>query len=177
MPRPIKSGLEFEASFPVKGRILETVLCSDCEAEGYIRMRVARDPKKGWSYDPKVAASYVDIYGLDPRDSYSKVRAGEWADGRVVCFGFLKRVRARRISMAGTVLQSGSRLVGSVRVNTRVEIDFGLFRSELAFASDEERRKILREAGVKDGSFVATDVGVDIELTRWGSKETILRHG
>jgi len=177
VPRHIKSGLEFEASFPVKGRILEAVLCSDCEAEGYIRMRIARDPKKGWSYDPKVAASYVDIYGLDPRDSYSKVRAGEWAEGRVVCFGFLKRVRARRISMVGAVLQSGSRLVGAVRVNTRVEIDFGLFRSELGFASDDERRKILKEAGVRDGSFVATDVGVDIELKRWGSKETILRRG
>ena len=47
VPRPIKSGLEFEAAFPVKGRILEALLCPDCEAEGYIRMRVAKDPKKG----------------------------------------------------------------------------------------------------------------------------------
>src|SRR3989449_9976802 len=104
VPHPIKSGLEFEAAFPVKGRILEALLCPDCEAEGYIRMRIARDPKKGWSYDPKDAATYVDIYGLDPRDSYSKVRAGEWAEGRVICFGFLKRVRARRISTVGPVL-------------------------------------------------------------------------
>ena len=177
VPRPIKSGLEFEAAFPVKGRILETLLCPDCEAEGYIRLRVARDPKKGWSYDPKDPASYVDIYGLDPRDSYSKVRVGEWAEGRVICFGFLKRVRARRISPVGPVLEGGSRLVGAVRVNSRVEIDFGLFQSELAFASDEERLKILKEAGLKDGSFVATDVGVDIELKRWGSKETVLRRG
>jgi len=177
VPRPIKSGLEFEAAFPVKGRILETLLCPDCEAEGYIRLRVARDPKKGWSYDPKDPASYVDIYGLDPRDSYSKVRVGEWAEGRVICFGFLKRVRARRISSVGPVLEGGSRLVGAVRVDSKVEIDFGLFQSELAFASDEERLKILKEAGLKDGSFVATDVGVDIELKRWGSKETVLRRG
>ena len=177
VPRPIKSGLEFEAAFPVKGRILEALLCPDCEAEGYIRMRIARDPKKGWSYDPKDAATYVDIYGLDPRDSYTKVRAGEWAEGRVVCFGFLKRVRARRISTVGPVLEGGTRLVGAVRVNSKVEIDFGLFQSELAFASEEERRKILKEAGVKAGSFVATDVGVDIELKRWGSKEAVLRHG
>ena len=177
MPRPIKSGLEFEASFPVKGRVLETVLCSDCEAEGYIRMRVARDPQRGWGYDPKLAATFVDIYGLDPRDSYAKVRAGEWAEGRIVCFGFLKRVRGRRTSMVGPVLESGSRLVGAVRVNARVEIDFGFFRSELAFASEEERRKILKAARLRNGSFVVTDVGVDIELKRWGSKETILRHG
>ena len=61
-------------------------------------------------------------------------------------------------------------------MDSKVEIDFGLFQSELAFASDEERRKILNEAGLRDGSYVATDVGVDIELKRWGSKETIVRH-
>jgi len=41
--------------------------------------------------------------------------------------------------------------------------------------SDEQRRKILKDAGLKDGSFAATDVGVDIELKRWGTRETILR--
>jgi len=72
-------------------------------------MRVARDPKKGWSYDPKDAASYVDIYGLDPRDSYQ--RSGpENGRGRVICFGFLKRVPGRRIASVGPVLESGSRL-------------------------------------------------------------------
>src|SRR2546425_12728881 len=105
-------------------------------------MRIARDPKKGWAYDPKDAATYVDIYGLDPRDSYSKVRAGEWAEGRVICFGFLKRVRARRISTVGPVLESGSRLVGAGRGNSKGEIDFGLVQSGLAFARDEERPQI-----------------------------------
>jgi hypothetical protein len=140
-------------------------------------MRIARDPKKGWSYDPKEPASYVDIYGLDPRGSYLKVRAGEWAEGRVVCFGYLKRVRAHRIQMAGPFLQSGSRLVGAVHVNGTVEIDFGLFQTQLAFEDEDQRRKIMKEAGLKDASFVATDVGVDIELKRWGPKETILRRG
>ncbi len=175
MSRPIKSGLEFEAAFPVKGRILEVILCPDCEAEGYIRMRIARNPKKGWSYDPKEPSSYVDIYGLDPRDSYLKVRAGEWADGRVVAFGYLKRVRARQIGVGGPVLESGARLVGAVHVDGTVEIDFGLFRTQLAFEGEEQRRKILKEAGLKDGSFAATDVGLDIELKRWGPKDTILR--
>src|SRR5437899_11587451 len=72
VPRPIKSGLEFEAAFRVKGRILEALLCPDCEAEGYIRLRLARDPKKGWSYDRKDAASYVDTHGLDWPDAYSE---------------------------------------------------------------------------------------------------------
>ena len=175
VPRPIKSGLEFEAAFPVKGRVLEVILCPDCEAEGYIRIRVAKDPKKGWSYDAKDAESFVDIYGLDPRDSYLKVRAGEWAEGRVVAFGYLKRVRSRRIEMGGPVLQSGARLVGAVHVDGTVEIDFGLFQARLAFEDEEQRRKILKDAGIKDGSYAATDIGVDIELKRWGAKDSILR--
>ncbi len=174
MPRPIKTGPEFEAAFPVKGRVLQAIMC-ECEAEGEIRLRVSRDPKKGWSYDPKEASSYIDIHGYDPHDAYTKVRPGEWADGRVVCYGFLKRVRARQIEMPGSVLASGARLVGAVRVNGTVEIDFGLFQAILAFDDDAQRGKILKEAGVKDGSFVATNVGVDIELKRWGARETILR--
>ena len=176
VPRPIKSGLEFEAAFPVKGRILQAIMC-ECEAEGEIRIRIARDPKRGWSYDPKDAESYVDIHAFDPRDTYAKVRPGEWADGRVICFGALKRVRARRIEMVGSVLTSGTRLTGAVHVNGAVEIDFGLFQTNLAFEDDTQRRKILKGAGLKDGSFVATDVGVNIELKRWGARDAILRRG
>src|SRR5207244_2472326 len=95
-------------------------------------------------HDLKLSRGGVYRRGGRPRDSYSKVRAGEWAEGRIVGFGFLKRVRGRRTSMVGPVLESGSRLIGAVRVNARVEIDFGFFRSELAFASEEERRKILK---------------------------------
>jgi hypothetical protein len=174
VPKPIKSGLEFEAAFPVKGRILQAVMC-ECEEEGEVRLRVARDPKKGWSYDPKDPSSFVDIHAYDPRDTWAKVRAGEWAEGRVVCFGYLKRVRARRIEMTGAVLQGGTRLVGAVRVNETVEIDFGLFQTLLAFEDEEQRRKVLKDAGLRDGSFVATDVGVDIELKRWGPRDSILR--
>lgn len=167
--------MEFEASFPVKGRILEVILCPDCEAEGYVRLRIARNPKNGWSYDLKEPRSYVDLYGLDPRGSYLKVRVGEWAEGRVVAFGYLKRVRSRQPGVSGPVLESGARLVGAVHVNGTVEIDFGLFQAQLAFEGDDQRRKILKDAGLKDGSFAATDVGLDIELKRWGPKETIAR--
>jgi hypothetical protein len=174
VPRPIKTGLEFEAGFPVKGRILQAIMC-ECEAEGEIRIRVSRDPKKGWSYDAKDPKSYIDIHAYDPRETYAKVRPGEWADGRVVCYGFLKRVRARRIEILGSILASGTRLVGAVHVDDAVEIDFGFFQTILAFEDETQRGKILKDAGLKDQSFVATDVGVDIELRRWGSKETVLR--
>jgi len=176
LTRPIKSGLEFEASFPVKGRILQAIMC-ECEEEGEIRIRISRDPQKGWSYDPKDPKTFLDVHAYDPRETYAKVRAGEWADGRVICYGYLKRVRARRIEMIGSVLASGTRLTGAVHVNEAVEIDFGLFRSILSFESEEQRRKILKDAGIRDGSFVVTDVGVDLELKRWGPRDTVLRKG
>jgi hypothetical protein len=172
--RPIKSGLEFEAAFPVKGRILRAIMC-ECEAEGEIRIRVARDPKKGWTYDPKDATSFIDIDGYDPRDTYAKVRPGEWAEGRIICYGYLKRVRGHAVPLIGPLLSSGTRMVGALRVGDRVEIDFGMFQASLAFEDDQARGEVLRGAGLKDGDLVATDVGLDIELRRWGTKETILR--
>jgi len=92
-----------------------------------------------------------------------------------VCYGFLKRIRARRIEMLGSVLASGTRITGAVHIDGAVEIDFGLFQTILAFEDGEQRGKILRDAGLKDGSFVATDVGVDIELKHWGPRDTILK--
>ncbi|TLZ57920.1 MAG: hypothetical protein E6K12_07530 [Methanobacteriota archaeon] len=77
--------------------------------------------------------------------------------------------------MLGSVLASGTRLTGAVHVDGAVEIDFGFFQTILAFEDEAQRRKILKDAGLKEGSFVATDVGVDIELKRWGARETILR--
>jgi hypothetical protein len=173
--RPIQSGLEFEAAFPVKGRIMRAVMC-ECEAEGEIRIRVSRDPKKGWAYDPKDAATFIDIDAYDPRDAYAKVRAGEWAEGRIICYGYLKRVRGRGQPRLGPSLSNGTRLSGTVRVGPGVKIDFGLFQAVLVFEDEEQRGKVLRESGLRDGGLVATDVGLDIELKRWGPQESILRH-
>src|SRR5437879_12460697 len=147
VPRPIKTGLESEAAFPVKGRSLQAIMC-ECEAEGEIRIRVSRDPKKGWSYDPKDPQTYIDIHAYDPRDTYAKVRPGEWADGRVVCYGFLKRVRARRIEMLGSVLANGTPLTGEVRVDGAAEIDFGFFPPILGCQYDAHRRKIHKLTGL-----------------------------
>lgn len=176
MPKAIRSGPEFEATFPVKGRIMQAILC-ECEKEGEIRIRIARDPAKGWSYDPEDPSAYVDVHAYDPRGTYAKVRAGEWAEGRVIAFGYLKKVWARRIEIPQGVLASGSRIVGRVRLGETAEIDFGLFRAALAFEDDATRHKVVRDAGLGDGTFVATDVGFDIELKRWGPRESILRRG
>jgi hypothetical protein len=77
--------------------------------------------------------------------------------------------------MFGSILASGTRLIGAAHVDGAVEIDFGFFQTILAFEDEAQRRKILKDAGLRDKSFVATDVGVDIELRRWGSRETVLR--
>ncbi len=176
MPRPIRSGPEFEAAFPVKGRILQVILC-ECEAEGEVRIRVSRRPDEGWDYDPKNPASFVDLHAHDPKGTYTRVRAGEWAQGRVVAFGFLKKVWAKGTEVSRNVVMSGSRLVGEVRMDDAVVIDFGLFQARLAFEDEATRRKVVRDAGFRDGAFVATDIGLEIELKRWGPKETILRKG
>ena len=173
--KTIRTGPEFEAAFPFKGRVLEAILCPDCEEEGYLRLRIARDPGKGWSYDPKDGSTFLEVYGLDPRGAYAKVRAGEWAEGRIVCFGHMKRVRARRVGIVGGVLQEGTRLHGEVHLEDAVHIDFGMFEARLAFEDEGHRAKVLKEAKFRDGTFVATDVGVDIELKRWGPKEQVLR--
>jgi len=175
VPKPLRAGPEFEATFPVRGRILEAVLCADCEEEGYLRIRLARDPEKGWTYDPKDPATFVDVFGLDPHGSYGKVRAGEWTEGRVVCFGYLKRVRSRGSGRLPSLIENGTRLVGRAHVDEGVTIDFGLFKARLAFESEEVRRKVLKDAKIRDGTYLATDVGIDIELKRWGTRESVLR--
>lgn len=174
MTRPIKSGLEFEAAFPVKGKILRAIMC-ECEAEGEIRIRVSRDPKKGWNYDPKDAATFIDIDAYDPREAYAKVRAGEWAEGRIICYGYLKRAWGKGPPRLGPVLSSGTRLRGTVHLGSAVEIDFGLFHPVLVFEDREERGRVLRASGLRDGGLVATDVGVNIELKRWGTRDSILK--
>ena len=176
VPKAIKAGPDFEAAFPVKGRILQAILC-ECEAEGEIRLRIARRPDEGWDYDAKDPDTYVDVHAYDPRGTYAKVHAGDWAEGRIVAFGFLKKVWTKSIQVPRDVVMSGSRLVGEVHMDDAITIDFGLFQARLAFEDDATRRKVVRDAGLRDGSFVATDVGLDIELKRWGPKETILRRG
>ena len=94
------------------------------------------------------------------------------------CLALAAATAASNTAAAGAdwvIVSSGTRLTGAVRVNGTVEIDFGLFQTVLAFEDDEQRGKVLREAGLKHGGSVATDVGVDIELKRWGPRDAILR--
>ena len=172
--KPWVSSLSFEAAFPVLGKVLQSILC-DCEEEGDLRVRVSRHPDKGWSYDPKAPDTFLDIHGFDAKGFYLKLRPGDWVEARVVCFGYLRRVRASRIEMEGGVLMDGTRLIGLTREvdETHVSVDFGVFTANLAFENPEQMRKVLKGERIRDGTFVETDVDVDLEVMRYGQKDDI----
>jgi hypothetical protein len=173
--RPWVSSLQFEASFPVRGKVLQVILC-DCEEEGDLRLRVARDPAKGWSYDLKKKETFFDVHAFDPNGFYLKVRPAEWIEGDVVCFGYLRKVRANRIEMQGNVLADGTRLIGraEVRDDLHLAVDFGVFQADLAFENPEQMRKVLKGERVRTGTYVETDVDVDIDVKKHGAKEEVL---
>lgn len=168
--------MSFEAAFPVRGKVLQASMC-ECEEEGDIRVRVARDPGSGWTYDPKDADSFLDIHAFDPKGFYLKVRPGEWLEGDVVCFGYLRKVWANRVEMQGNLLMDGTRLIGRAKEVdvTHVAVDFGVFTANLGFENPEQMKKVLKAERVRDGTFVETDVDVDIEVHQFGKKEEILQ--
>lgn len=173
--KPWVSSLSFEAAFPVRGKVLQAVLC-DCEEEGDLRVRVARDPAHGWDYDPKNRDSFLDVHAFDPKGFYLRVRPGDWVEADVVCFGYLRKVWANRIEMQGNLLMDGTRLIGrAAEVDDRhLSVDFGVFKANLGFENPEQMKKVLKGERVKDGTFVETDVDVDIEVHRHGAKEDVL---
>lgn len=153
---------------------MQAVLC-DCEEEGDLRIRVARDPDAGVAYDPKDANTFFDVHAFDPKGFYLKVRPGDWIEGTIVCFGYLRKVRASRVEMQGNVLMDGTRLIGRASEvdATHVAVDFGVFAADLAFENPEQMQKVLKGERLRDGSYVETDVDVDIEIRRYGPKEDI----
>ena len=174
--KPIKTSVDFEARFPVKGRVLWAVMCDHCEAEGELRFRMARDPKKGWDYRLDDKHSFVDVHAVDTSKAYDKVRAGEWVAGTLIVFGSLKRVWRGAIAMDRPVLEDGTRLTGEVSLGDQhAQVDFGLFKAFLRFENAAQMARVLKYEGIREGAFVATDVQVDIAADRWGRKDDILR--
>jgi hypothetical protein len=174
--KPIKTSIDFEARFPVKGRVLWAMMCDHCEAEGELRIRIARDPTKGWSYRLDDKDSFVDVHALDASKVYEKVRPGEWVSGRLVVFGSLKKTWAKKVAMEGPVLQDATRLTGEVSLGEQhAQVDFGLFKAFLRFEDPGQMQRVLKHEGIRDGSFVVTDAQVDLEVDRWGRKDEVLR--
>lgn len=174
--KPIQTSVEFEARFPIKGRVLWSVMCDHCEAEGELRIRMARDPTKGWDYRLGDKDSFVDVHGVDTSKVYDKVRAGEWVAGQLVVFGSLKKVWGGRTGIEGPVLGDGARLTGKVSLRERqADVDFDLFTASLRFENEEQMRRVLKYEGIRDGAYVSTDVSVDLKIERWGRKPEILQ--
>lgn len=174
--KPIKTSVDFEARFPVKGRVLWAVMCDHCEAEGELRFRMARDPKKGWDYRLDDKDSFVDVHAVDASKAYDKVRAGEWIAGTLIVFGSLKRVWRGVIAMDRPVLEDGARLTGEVSLGDQhAQVDFGLFKAFLRFENAAQMARVLKYEGIREGAYVATDAQVDVAVDRWGRKDDILR--
>lgn len=172
--KPILTSIEYEARFPVKARVLQAILC-ECEAEGELRVRVARDPTLGWTYDASNPDTYLDVHAYDVGDAYLKARAGEWIEGTVSCYGCLKKVWTSKIEMDTDVLASGTRLTGETHIEeSRVDVDFGIFHAGLEFEGAEQMRRVLAREGIKGGAYVQTEVEVEISARRWGTRNAIL---
>ena len=111
---------------------------------------------------------------------YEKVRAGEWIAGRLIVFGSLKKSWAKswakKVAMADAVLQDGTRLTGEVSLGGQhAQVDFGLFKAFLRFEDPAQMARVLKYEGIREGSFVATDAQVDLQVDRWGRKDEVLK--
>ena len=174
--KPIQTSVEFEARFPVKARVLWTIMCDHCEAEGELRIRMARNPAKGWDYRLADKDSFVDVHAVDASKVYEKVRAGEWIAGRLIVFGSLKKVWKGEVAMDRPVLEDGTRLTGEVSLGGQhAQVDFGLFKAFLRFEDAGQMARVLKYEGIREGSFVVTDAQVDLQVDRWGRKDEVLR--
>ena len=176
--KPLKSSLEFEARFPVKGKVTMVYLCEDCESEGEIRFRMARDPTKGWEYNLKDKTTFADVQAFDARDTYEKVRVGDWIDATLVTWGYLKRTRSGPVGIDAedaSWFASGVQLRGKVTLDlSAANIDFGLFRARLGFEDSEQMRRVLTYERIKEGSFVRSEPDVEITVKRWGTRDEVV---
>ena len=167
--KPIRSPLYFEARFRIRGKVLQSCMCPHCEQEGELYLRVARSPGERWIYDPKDPQTYVDIIAFDPKGAYLQLKPGDWVEADIICFGYMKRVRAARIEIEGNILSSGSRKIGMASLDAgRLTVDFSVFKASLAATSEEEMTKVLKSQRIKDGSYLETDCSVDVEVKAMG---------
>lgn len=176
MRKPIKSPLYFEARFRIRGKVLLSSMCPHCEREGELGLRVARDPERGLAYDIKDRSTFVDIIAFDPKGSYMMLKPGDLVEADIVCFGYLRRVRAAGIEIEGNVLASGSRKVGRASIDDgRLVVDFSIFKATLAAETQEEMQRVLKRLRIKHGTLLETDCSVDIEVRGVGRQENDLR--
>ncbi len=84
--RLIKTSLYFEARFRIKGKVLQSMMCAQCEAEGELYIRIPRQPSQNPMYNVHDPSTYMDNMAFDPRGSYLKLKPGDMISGDVICF-------------------------------------------------------------------------------------------
>lgn len=153
-------------------------LCEDCESEGEIRLRMARDPSKGWAYELKDKSTYIDVQAFDARDTYEQVRVGDWIEANLVTWGYLKHTWPGEVGIDAddaSWFASGVPIRGRVALDmSAANVDFGLFRARLGFENPEQMRRVLTYEKVKEGSFVRAEPDVEITVKRWGRRDDIV---
>ncbi len=148
------------------------MMCAHCEAEGELYVRIPRQPSQNLSYDVNDPSTYLDIIAFDPKGAYLKLKPGDVINGDVICFGYLRRVRANRIWIEQNTLASGNRKIGRVSIkNGQLIVDFSVFKANLITKTEEEMRKVLKKQKIREGTYLETDCSVDIEVVGAG-----LRH-
>jgi hypothetical protein len=144
-------------------------MCPHCEEEGELYLRTARSPGENWTYDPKNPQTFVDIIGYDSKATYLQVKPGDWVDADIICFGYMRRVRASRVEIESNVLSSGSRKIGRVSLGEGyLVVDFTVFKASLTTTSKEEMTRVMKSQRIRDGSFLETDCSVDVEVKAIG---------
>jgi len=165
--------LSFETTFRVRGKVVESVMC-DCEEEGHVGIRVARQMDKGaWDYSTEDSDSYVDIVAYSSDGAYVRLRPGDWVEAAVTVRGQLSRIPTGELDRQG--ISDGHRYEGRVsKAGTSVEIDFGTFVAVLK--PSEATRQTLEVEGLRRGNYVDSECTVEASVIRHGSREEIVGH-
>ena len=168
--------LTFETTFRVKGKVVESVMC-DCEEEGHVGIRVARQMNRGgWAYSKGDRNSYFDVVAYSSDGQYVRVRPGDWIEADVTIRGRVAHVPTGELDRRG--VSDGHRYEGrlSRAGPSAIEIDFGTFLATIKGRDPEGLRRAVEGEGLRKGGYVEAECAVEAAVIRSGSKEEILGH-
>jgi hypothetical protein len=177
VPRSVAKGeakLAFETTFRVKGKVVESVMC-DCEEEGHVGVRVARQMTRGgWAYSKEDRNSYFDVVAYSADGQYVRLRPGDWVEADVAIRGRVARVPTGELDRRG--ISDGHRYEGRLsKVGpTGIEIDFGTFLAAIKGRDADTFRQSVEAEGLRKGGYVESECAVEATVIRTGSKEEIL---
>ena len=167
--------LAFEATFRVKGKVVESVMC-DCEEEGHVGVRVSRQMNRGgWGYSKEDRNSYFDIVAYSADNQYVQLRPGDWVEADVTVRGRIAHVPTGELDRRG--ISDGHRYEGRVsKTGASLVVDFGTFLATVKGGDADAFRRAVDGEGIRKGGYVESECAVEASVIRSGSKEEILGH-